>query len=64
MLRTIIESYVIGLICTFVGIINMDFSRNDNWTYINSIVAYMMLVLFGIFPFWGVYFLLRNWSNL
>jgi len=60
-LRTIMESFVIGLICTFVGLINMDFSRNDNWTYINSIVSIITLVMFGIFPIWGLYFLLKNW---
>ena len=36
--RTIMESYVIGLMCTLINLYNMDFTTDvGNWTFANSI---------------------------
>ena len=50
LLRMMIESYIIGLISCLLNAKNLDFSREDNWTYLNSVLAFVFLPIFLLFP--------------
>ena len=63
-LRTIIESYVIGLICCFVNVMNLDFSREDYWTYTNAILTVIIGTLFILFPIIATFYMFVNWNQL
>lgn len=63
-LRTIIESFIIGFICCLINVKNLDLSREDNWTYANSILSIVIGPIFCLFPVLGVIFLYRNWRQL
>ena len=65
LLRSIIEGYVIGLICALVNMINLNLSRDtDHWTFINSVITLVIFPILIIFPFYSVYFLARNKPTL
>ena len=51
-----IESYIIGLICCLLNLRNIDFSdESDDWTKANSIITYIVLVYFILFPIVAIY---------
>ena len=65
LLRSIIEGYVIGLICALVNMVNLNFSRDtDHWTFINSVITLVIFPILIIFPFYGVCFMARNKPKL
>ena len=63
-LRTIIESYVIGLICCFINAMNLDFSREDTWTLINAILTVIIGPLLILFPVIAASYMAINWNHL
>ena len=63
-LRTIIESYVIGLICCFVNALNLDFSREDPWTFANTMLTVIVGPLLILFPVIATFYMYMNWNQL
>ena len=63
-LRMMIESYVIGLICCSLNIRDIRLRGVDKWTMSNSALTLFLFPVFTIFPFISAIFMLRNWKRL
>ena len=65
-LRLIIESYIIGMICCLINLRELDFTTilTDEWIYANSLLTCIFLAVFALFPFLGVRYMYRNWDLL
>ena len=63
-LRSVIESFIIGLICFEINLKVLDLSSDDHWTYFNSILTLIVGPIYILFPFVSAIFLYRNWSQL
>ena len=65
LLRTIIESYIIGVLCCLINLNMQDYSldslSSSKWTFGNSVLACIFIPIFIAFPFWAVYFMYSNW---
>ena len=53
-LRLIIESYVIGIICIFLNVRDIEFHSGDNWTFANAVLTVIFLPIFALFPFLSI----------
>ena len=55
MIRIIIESYVIAIIGCLLNLRVLEFSdKFDMWTRINASLTIIILVIYGLFPVYGV----------
>ena len=63
-LRIIIESYTIGLICCLLNAMHLDFSSEDNWVYMNTILTVIFLPFLLLWPILAVIFLLCKFNQL
>ena len=64
-LRTIMESYVIGILCTLINTRVIDFSTSGyNWTFANAIITCSLFPIYVLFPIFAVGYMLCNWSSL
>ena len=61
-----IESYIIGLICCLLNLRNMDSdgaaAPADKWTKANSVLTYILLVYFILFPVVALYKMHANFD--
>ena len=63
-MRTIIESYIIALICCFVNFRNLDFELDQKWTFVNSVLTVTLGPILLVFPFAAVWFMYQKWHSL
>mmetsp|Transcript_46320 Transcript_46320/g.61322 ORF Transcript_46320/g.61322 Transcript_46320/m.61322 type:complete len:231 (+) Transcript_46320:378-1070(+) len=64
-LRLILESYIIGFICSLINLSSLDLSTDaDRWTRTNSYVTLFVFALLILFPFWGAYLMLTRFEVL
>ena len=54
LLRMTIESYVIGIICIFLNVRDLELKSDDKWTLANSILTVIFLPIFILFPLLAV----------
>ena len=60
-LRMMIEGYVIGLLSCLINMKSLDFTEDqDRWTFANSIISVVVLVILTMFPIIAARFLVRN----
>ena len=66
LLRLLIESYMIGVLCSCVnvGIASFDFANSTLWQNINSVLTYLLIITFTIFPVYTIRFLSKNFTKL
>lgn len=65
LIRLIIESYVIGLLCALINMKSLDLSsETDSWTFINSVIALFVLSVVTIFPIVSIYCMAKNRKSL
>lgn len=63
-LRMLMESYVIGLLCTLINLKSLDFSMDDKWTFANAFITCVLFPILMIFPIFAILFMLGNWDEL
>ena len=64
LLRYIIESYLIGLLCALINLNCLELhiinEQDSNWSFFNHVATIFVVVCLALFPIWTVQFLLRN----
>lgn len=65
-LRLIIESFIIGMICSLINLRQLDFTTltTSTWTWVNSMLTCFFLPIFALFPFLGACYMYTNWDLL
>ena len=62
--RMMIESFVIGLICIFINLQNLDFTNEDNWVVVNSYIAVVLATVYILFPIGSIFLMYKNFDDL
>ena len=63
-LRSIMESYIICMICCAINLKFLDFNSDDYWVLANTILSIIAVTVFLLFPIISVIFMYRNWKDL
>ena len=61
-LRTIMESFVIGVMCTLINLKQIDFSMDDRWTFANTVITIILSTIYALFPIFAALYMLGNWE--
>jgi len=60
----VIESYVIGFICCLINVRVIDFTREEKWTFANTVLTLIVLSILVLFPIISVRYMFKNFANL
>ena len=64
-LRVLIESYMIGLICSLLNVRLLDFSTQQNrWTFANQVITLIILPVMCLFPILSATLMITRWRKL
>ena len=63
-LRMLIESYIICMICWSINIRYLDFKSEVPWTVVNSILTAILSPILLLFPFVGAILMYKNFGIL
>lgn len=64
LLRMIIESYIIGMICCLCNLQSLDFSEGDAWTVANSVITLILSPVIFVFPFAAAISMFKHFKEL
>lgn len=64
-LRVLIESYLIGLICSLLNVRLLDLSSDSNrWKFANQVITLIILPVLCLFPGLSAIFMITRWRKL
>lgn len=63
-IRTIIESHIIGFICCIINVKRADHSVTDAWTEVNTYLSYIVLPIYVLFPVAAIFYMYRQHESL